>query len=203
MAISRTPEALEAIEREIIASNGDIIAASRTLQFNPADLHQWMQSDPTTNATIQAARRLGWMALESEAIRRATGYEEEVWYQGEMVGTTTKYSDGLLQTLLKARVDGHQPDQQSHGPTVNVNILPRASSYEEWQAQRSLQLSSGSETVVNVASNGEPSLEQRQMQLAGPTVDAEFTEISDAAKAAYTLMVPPVEDDSNGLPDWL
>ena len=40
--------------------------------------------------------------LEDEAQRRAMGYEEDVYYKGEKVGTVTKYSDKLMEVLLKA-----------------------------------------------------------------------------------------------------
>lgn len=42
--------------------------------------------------------------LEQEARRRAVeGVEEDVYYQGDVVGQKTNYSDTLLATLLKAR----------------------------------------------------------------------------------------------------
>lgn len=40
--------------------------------------------------------------LEDEAQRRAMGYEEDVYYKGAKVGTVTKYSDKLMEILLKA-----------------------------------------------------------------------------------------------------
>ena len=40
--------------------------------------------------------------LEDEAQRRATGFEEDVYYKGQKVGTVTKYSDKLMEILLKA-----------------------------------------------------------------------------------------------------
>lgn len=43
-------------------------------------------------------------ALEREARRRAVdGYEENVYFKGEYVGTQTRYSDALLIHLLKGR----------------------------------------------------------------------------------------------------
>lgn len=187
MPITRTPEALAALEQQIIQSHGDLGLACRALQCSPLDINQWVMADPEVAERIHQARLLGWTTLESEAIRRATGYEEEVWYQGEMVGTTTKYSDGLLQTLLKARVPGHQADASAHRPMVQINVMPRASNYQEWQ-------------------------EQRQMALKGPVEYADYAEvepISDAAKAAYEIMKAPQDTvmetypgNPNGLPDW-
>lgn len=187
MPIPRTPEALEALEQQIVLSHGDLMAACRALQCNVLDVNQWASSDPEVHQRIHNARLVGWSSLESEAIRRATGYEEEVWYQGEMVGTTTKYSDGLLQTLLKARVSGHKEDSQATRAMVQVNIMPRALTYEEWQAQRQIELQSDD-------SQGRVDAMHSHM-----TEDAEYTEVSDEAKAAYEIMRP----HGNGLPDWL
>ena len=44
--------------------------------------------------------------LEDEAQRRAMGYEEDVYYKGEKVGTVTKYSDKLLNDPSTA--DAHE-----------------------------------------------------------------------------------------------
>ncbi len=174
MPVPRTLDALEQIERQIIQSHGDLMAASRALTFNPVDIQQWMASDPEVAATIANAQRLGWATLESEAIRRATGYDEEVWYQGEMVGYKNVYSDGLLQTLLKARVDGHQAEQPGlRALAVQVNVMPRASTYEEWQAQRQMQLTA----------------DDSQSRVDNMVVNADYEEVSPAS--------------TNGLPDWL
>lgn len=190
MPMPRTPEALEALEQAVITAHGDIITAARNLQVSPIDVQQWMASDPEVHQTLENARRLGWAALESEAIRRATGYEEEVWYQGVMVGTTTKYSDSLLQTLLKARVSGHKEDSSAMRAMVQVNIMPRADNYEEWIAQRQVELNRHEHTALPSPPSDEP------------TIDAEYTElteVSQEAKDAYSLM----RDPDNKLPDWL
>ena len=178
MPVPRTTEALEQIERQLLESHGDLYAACRALNISPIDLNQWTQSDPEVASRIHQAKLLGWQTLESEAIRRATGYDEEVWFQGEMVGYKRTYSDGLLTTLLKARVDGHQPENNSgiRALAVQVNVMPRASTYEEWQAQRAATLA--------------PPMESIEV--------AEYEEVSPEAKAAYEIMKP-----TNGLPDWL
>jgi len=175
MPLIRTPEALAQIEQQIIASHGDLMLACRSLNVSPLEVNQWVASEPEAAQAVHNAQRLGWATLESEAIRRATGYDEEVWFQGEMVGTKRVYSDGLLQTLLKARVPGHREDQALSRPMVQVNVLPRATTYEEWQAQR--------QSVLDVSDAARAA----HMLMAPPDdlQEAEYTEIG------------------NGLPDWL
>ena len=41
--------------------------------------------------------------METEARRRGVGYDEPVFYKGEVVGTVKKYSDLLLIFMLKHR----------------------------------------------------------------------------------------------------
>ena len=51
--------------------------------------------------------------LEREAWRRAAeGWEEPVYYQGQPVGTVTKYSDRMLELLLKANRDKYSDKQK-------------------------------------------------------------------------------------------
>lgn len=97
-----------------------------------------MKEDDKVREEVEAATEVGAMQLESEAIRRAkVGIEEGVYYQGEVVGYETKYSDTLMTLLLKKRLKHIYGDEAA---TTNVNlnlqqaiqIMPRANSYEEW-----------------------------------------------------------------------
>lgn len=180
MALARTPEALAEIERALIQSYGDMHLAARSLQISVYDLTQWVTADPEVSQRVHHAQLLGWQSLESEAIRRATGYTKPVWYQGVEVGEEVVYSDGLLSQLLKARVPGHQADQAQTRPMVQVNIIPRANTYEEWLEQRTISLDDGALKEA-----------QRQHQLSGDkaVVEAEYSEVT-----------PEV---TSGLPDWL
>lgn len=57
--------------------------------------------------------------LEAEAHRRAfSGTEEGVWYKGELVGTETKYSDRLMEVLLR----GERPEKFRDNVKVNAEI---------------------------------------------------------------------------------
>lgn len=166
----RTTEALEALEEAICTNAGDLITACRAIGVNPRELHQWAMSDPEVQSRIKTAQMIGWASLESEAYRRAVlGHTEDVYYKGDVVGQRTVYSDGLLQTLLKARVPGFAAEDTGKGVTVNVNLMPRASTYEEWLEHK--------QEALKITDQTEPE-------------DAEYEDVSDEARAAYALMKP-------------
>jgi hypothetical protein len=168
--LQRSPETLSALEEAICSNAGDLTRACHSLGINPRELHQWTLADPSIQAAIKTAQMIGWASLESEAYRRAVlGVEEDVYYQGEVVGKKQVYSDGLLATLLKARVPGFAPEEQKAGVTVNVNLMPRASTYEEWLDHK----------------------QEALKQLTTDVQDAEYEPVSGAAKAAYEIMKPP------------
>jgi hypothetical protein len=98
----------------------------------------WIASDPEAAKAVHTAQMVGYTAIESAAITRAVqGVEKAVYYKGDVVGYQTEYSDGLMNTVLKARVPGYNPEQvHMHSHMVNVQLMPRANSYEEWQEQR-------------------------------------------------------------------
>jgi hypothetical protein len=138
MTLPRTPEALDALEEAICKNNGDLNSAARSLAVDPRHVHMWSQADPEVATRIRQAQMIGWAGLESAAYQRAVvGVEVPVYQKGEIVGYKTEYSDGLLSQMLKARVPGYsEATTHTHQHMVNVNLMPRASSYEEWQAQR-------------------------------------------------------------------
>jgi len=141
----RTDEKLELICDTLTANCGDLHAAARDNQVSPHFLFTWMKEDKVASDRINEARRIGAMALESEAIRRAVkGVEEDIYFKGEVVGQKTVYSDGLLGKVMEARIPeykkGEGAQTQFNGPT-QINIMPRASSYEEWLTMKDATLS--------------------------------------------------------------
>jgi hypothetical protein len=139
-AFARTPEVLEALEEALIACHGDLPSAARRVRVPLRQVHLWTAADPEVYNRVREAQIIGWQALESVAYKRAVrGIKEDVYYQGLVVGQRKVYSDGLLSQLLKARVPAFNTDaaaQQRSPVSVNVNVMPRASSYEEWVTQR-------------------------------------------------------------------
>lgn len=133
----RTEELLNEITEELAQNCGDFFAACRTAGVSPKFVRQWMKDDAKVKEAIDEAEHCGALGLESAAIKRAVhGVEEGVYYQGELVGTETKYSDSLLTTLLKGRIKSRYGSEG--GTSVNVNVtnaiqaFPRPTNYAEW-----------------------------------------------------------------------
>lgn len=137
----RTQALLDRLVDELSRNCGDVLAAARACGVSLKFVSQWRKDDKITDDALLEAERMGTQGLVSAAIQRAVhGVEEDVYFKGEVVGQKTNYSDSLLATLLKAKVDDFKPSNESGPPvTVNIaNIMPRASSYEEWLAMRDM-----------------------------------------------------------------
>lgn len=140
----RTDENLKQICDLLQQNMGDLHAAARGVGLSPHFISTWMRDDEVAAKDIAEAQRVGWMGLESEAIRRGVlGVEEDVYYKGEVVGQKVAYSDGLLTKMLEARVPafkkGEQGSSTFNGPT-QINIMPRAANYDEWLAMKKTTL---------------------------------------------------------------
>lgn len=151
---------------------GDFLDACRQARLSPSFVRKWQNEDETIFAAIHEAEQVGALALDSEAIRRGhTGVQEDVYYQGEVVGTKRVYSDGLLTLLLKKRRKEVYGDDASN-TNVNVNILnnvrqfERPGNYADW---------------VKLANIDHARLPAPPEEM---TVDAEF----------YTILPPPEQD---------
>lgn len=132
----RTETTLSALVAQLSANCGDMFEACREVGVSTIFVRQWRKDDKTVDATLQEAEQVGVMRLESVAVQRAVhGIEKPVWYKGDVAGYETVYSDGLLTTLLKARVPGFKSESEGgnvfHGPT-QINLMPRAENYEQW-----------------------------------------------------------------------
>lgn len=61
--------------------------------------------------------------LETEALRRAVeGVDEPVFHKGKVCGKVRRYSDGLLQALLRANRPGKFRESVDHTHTGNVTL---------------------------------------------------------------------------------
>lgn len=115
-----TPQITEARKRAFLAAlsqSGIVSTSCEIAGLNLSTVYRYRQEEPAfadewANALTRAAG-----LLESEARRRAVeGYEEPVYQQGHLVGYVRKYSDSLLNQMLKARV----PEYKQQAPTVVV-----------------------------------------------------------------------------------
>lgn len=138
----RTQTKLDELVHALQSNCGDRFDACRQCAVSPVFVSTWMKDDKDVHAAIVEAERVGALALQSEAIRRAVhGVDKGVYFKGERVDTETVYSDGLLQTLLKGRLpETYGKDAEGLGGVtannVQINIMPRANSYEEWLSMR-------------------------------------------------------------------
>lgn len=143
LTLPRTPMALNMLERSLVENHGDLLAACQALGVSYREACLWRQADPDAAEAIHHAQLIGWASLENAAYQRAVkGVEKGVYYKGELCGSETVYSDGLLSQMLKARVPGYKEDDGPGrgGMTVNVAIMPRAETYEDWVKQREQML---------------------------------------------------------------
>jgi len=161
----RTEITLSMLNDQLQRNCGDMLAACKAVGVSLIFVNQWRKDDPKVNEKLQEAERVGAQGLVSAAIQRAVhGVEKGVYFKGERVDTELVYSDGLLQTLLKAKIPEFAKDADGNGTniTVNVaNIMPRADNYEQWLAMKQATLAPPAE------------------QLPAP-IDAEYTEIEPA-----------------------
>lgn len=142
---------LERLEQALITNHGDLPRACKELGFDLRQVNRWVAGDEEVAAAITAAQQLGWSTIESAVVERAIhGYEKPIYQKGELAGYETVYSDTLLALLAKARVPGYRPDPAATagGVTVNVAVMPRANTYEEWVAQRDQTLEASYEEVT-------------------------------------------------------
>lgn len=147
----RTDEKLEEICDRLETNCGDIHEAARYCGVSPNFVYSWIKDDKVAAERFREAQRVGYGGLESEAIRRAVrGVEKDVYYKGEVVGHETVYSDGLLGKLMEARLPEYSKKEGGNnflGPT-QINIMPRADTYEDWLAMRDQTLNRGNSEPI-------------------------------------------------------
>lgn len=136
----RNDMTLNLLQIELQRNCGDTLAACKAVGVSLIFVNQWRKDDKLVDEALIEAERVGTQGLVSAAIQRAVlGVQEDIWYRGRVVGEKTNYSDGLLQTLLKAKVPEFAKDGEGSGLQVNVNvanIMPRAANYTEWLAMK-------------------------------------------------------------------
>lgn len=172
----RNETTLAAITTELQRNCGDVLAACRAVGVSLIFVNQWRKDDKEVDAKITEAERVGTQGLVSAAIQRAVhGVEKGVYYKGVCVDHETVYSDGLLQTLLKAKVPEFAKDGDG-GSSVNVqvnvaNLMPRATSYEQWLAMKTQTLEPPAPQLIDARDA------IHTMMSPPDTVDAEYVEV--------------------------
>ena len=179
----RTQMTLEILKNALQRNCGDILAAAKEAGVSLIFVNQWRADDAEVDAMLTEAERVGVQGLVSAAIQRGVhGYQKGVYYKGVKVDEETVYSDGLLTTLLKAKVPEFQKEAEGGGVNVQVNVanmMPRANTYEEWLAMKDKTLALPKPQGALPDTGREASLEAlgRIMCEPGEVIEAEYTEI--------------------------
>jgi hypothetical protein len=90
-----------------LSETGNVSASCRKAKVSRTRAYEVREEDEVFKAAWDEALIVATEALEMEARRRAMGYLESVYQQGEKVGSIRKYSDTLMIFLLKA----HAPEK--------------------------------------------------------------------------------------------
>lgn len=81
-----------------------IRAACDLVKKSRSAMYRWKREDPQFSEQWDEAEEDGTDLLEEEAIRRGRdGVPKDVYYQGDVVGVETMYSDRMLEVMLRAR----------------------------------------------------------------------------------------------------
>lgn len=103
------------------AECGTVTRAAEIAGINRTTHYDWVREDPLYSKACDAAYEHAAERLEQEARRRAVeGTEKPVFYQGEVCGTVTEYSDTLLMFLLKGAKPDKYKDRVSNEVTVST-----------------------------------------------------------------------------------
>lgn len=147
----RNEATLAAIATELQRNCGDALAACKAVGVSLLFMNQWRKDDKEVDARFKEAEQVGTQGLVSAAIQRAVhGVQKGIYYKGEKVDTEMVYSDGLLTTLLKAKVPEFAKDAEGGGVHVNVNVanlMPRADNYEQWLEMKAQTLARPTEAL--------------------------------------------------------
>lgn len=147
----RNETTLNALTSELQRNCGDTLAAARAVGVSLMFVNQWAKDDKEVAEKLAEASRVGAQGLVSAAIQRAVhGTTKGVYYRGVKVDEEVVYSDGLLQTLLKAKIPEFAADRENSSVQVNVNVanlMPRASSYDEWLTMKAQTLAKSQDAL--------------------------------------------------------
>lgn len=112
---------------ESIAQGKTVTRSAKDAGYLRRSVYQCADNDPEFARRWEEAREQAVERLEEEVDRRAVdGTKENVYYQGEKIGTVRRYSDTLLIFRLKAlapkkyRDYGPQPET-GPPPTIVIN----------------------------------------------------------------------------------
>lgn len=106
-----------------LSATGNVSSAAMRTGIERSTAYRLYESAPDFAAAWDEALEVACDALELEARRRAfIGTLEPVFYKGQEVGGVRKYSDTLMQMLLKAHRPGKFRDRQEITGSLNIDV---------------------------------------------------------------------------------
>ena len=86
-----------------LARTGNVTASAEHAGLTARNVYRYAQKNARFANKMVDAKQAFTDSLESEAIRRGRdGYSEPIYQNGELVGYRQRYSDRLLETMLRA-----------------------------------------------------------------------------------------------------
>lgn len=125
---------------EELARTGNVTTAARTAGWRyPTIAEEFRKSDDQFARAWSDAQRQANDALVAEARRRAIdGVQEPVFYKGENIGSITKFSDKMLELLMKGEMpEKYGSAQATDTDDSGVLVIPRSPKnvdIEDWEA---------------------------------------------------------------------
>lgn len=109
---------------QVLSTGKSVTAAAAAIDVDRHNVYDWKKKDPEFAKAWESAIEAGTDVLEDEARRRAQeGYEEPIYYKGEIVGIQKKWSDMLTILLLKARRPEKYREYQSSPEKTQLDEL--------------------------------------------------------------------------------
>lgn len=110
------PEAAWTLLLQDIAKTGHITDSCKRVGIKRVTFYAHRREDEEFDKRAEEAHREGLKALEDFAVMRATqGVQKPVFFQGDIVGYTTEYSDQLLSFLLQGNDPKYKRKQEITG----------------------------------------------------------------------------------------
>ena len=101
--VKKTPSAMDRV-LEVLRDGGSITDACNAVNIKPSTLRYWRINDKQFDVACQDAMDCYTDILEKEVYHRAlNGVQQEVFHDGEQVGTKTIHDNNLLVKALSAR----------------------------------------------------------------------------------------------------
>lgn len=99
----------------LLETGGGIAKTAVLTGINHGNHYHWLRKDPVYAVVYKKVHERSIIVLEEEARRRAVeGVDEDVYFEGQKVGSRKKYSDNLLMFLMKKRDPSYKDNFQSN-----------------------------------------------------------------------------------------